>query len=650
MADDLRSRLRYGTQLHQFVLDACLRRKRFSEEKMRERYNKWRQDDDAMLSYMPEKDTDARRRQLRENGGEPQFTTIYIPYDYAVLMAAHTYWTSVFLSRNPILQYQGQSDSSQSAELAVESLVNYQMVTGRNIPQLYVWLLDVGKYGVAVLGEHWDDEKIIVNREVEIPETFMGVDLGTTKREMRRVVVPGYQGNRLYNVRPYDFYPDPRVTMANLQKGEFCGRYQPIGWNEILKGSSTNRFFNVDALRSIRYSSMAGQQRTESPRVLLPNQPGETSFLEAMDMGFLGCLEMYVELVPRDWGLDESTYPEKWVFTIINEEVIVNAQPLGLFHNKFPFNIIEFEPDGYSIFKRSLLEIVKPMNDVLTWLFNTHFYNTRKALNDMWIVDPSKIVMKDLLDPKPGKIIRLREELYGTDVRTAAYQFPVSNYTQQHLQDAQLIQSMIQRVSGVSDNIMGMLNTSGRRTATESRISSTFGVNRLKTTAEYFSCTGFSDLGMLTLQQTQQMYDTARKVRIAGDAWSNPGAERHLVVSPGDIQGFFDFVPVDGTLPIDRFALINMWSQLLQQMAGSPQVMQQYDLGKIFGWIAQMGGLKNVQRFRIQAMDPTALQQQAAAGNVVPMGGRRGRRGSGGSGGPGGVAIPPQVAGMGPSG
>lgn len=650
MAEELRDRLRFGSQLHQFVLDACIRRKRFSEEKMMQRYNKWRQDDDAMLSYIPEKDADARRRGLRESG-EPQFTTLYIPYDYAVLMAAHTYWTSVFLSRNPILQYQGQSDTAQSAELAVESLVNYQMQTGRNVPQLYVWLLDVGKYGVAILGEHWDNEKIIVNRETEVPETFMGVDLGTTKREMRRVVVPGYQGNRLYNVRPYDFYPDPRVTMANIQKGEFCGRYQPIGWNEILKGSADNRFFNVDALRSSRYASQTNLQRTESPRVLLPNQPGETSYLEAMDMGSMGCLEMYVELVPRDWGLDDSTFPEKWVFTIINEQVIVAAQPLGLFHNKFPFNIIEFEPDGYAIFKRSLLEVVKPMNDVLTWLINTHFYNTRKSLNDMWIVDPSKIVMKDLLDPKPGKIIRLKEELYGQDVRTAAYQFPVQNVTQGHMADAQIVQQMIQRVSGVSDNIMGMLNPGGRRTATESRISSTFGVNRLKTTAEYFSCTGFSDLGMLTLQQTQQLYDTARKVRIAGDAWSNPGAEQHLVVSPSDIQGFFDFVPVDGTLPIDRFALINMWTQLLGQMAQAPQVMAQYDLGKIFGWMAQMGGLKNVQRFRIQATDPVALQQQAQAGNVVPMGGRGGkRRPSGGSGGPGGVALPPQIAGMGPAG
>jgi len=58
-----------------------------------------------------------------------------------------------------------------------------------------------------------------VNREVEVPDTFLDVDLGTTHREMRRVAIPGYKGNRVYNVRPYDFLPDPRVTVLNFQDG-----------------------------------------------------------------------------------------------------------------------------------------------------------------------------------------------------------------------------------------------------------------------------------------------------------------------------------------------------------------------------------------------------------------------------------------------
>lgn len=652
--EELRERLRYGTQLHNFVVEAVKRRRDFSQEKMRDRHSAWKKAEEAFLSYMPEREADRLRRTARETKGEPQFTTIYMPYDYATLMSAHTYWTSVFLARNPIFQYQGTSGAPQSAEQAVEAILNYQVNSGRMTPALYVWLLDVGKYGVGIAGGYWQDEKIIVNREVEVPDSFLEVNLGTTHKEMRRVALPGYQGNKIYNVRPYDFLPDPRVLMGNLQEGEFCGRYTELGWNQIAKAGATGKYFNVDVLRQVRYSGSSRLERESgSSQVSRPFLPGEQLYLEHMDMDFVELLEMYVELIPRDWGLDTTTFPEKWVFVVANNQVLVHAQPLGLMHNKFPFAVLEYEPDGYAMFKRGIMDIAAPMQNVLNWLVNTHFYNTRKALNDMFIVDPSRVVMKDVLDPNPGKVIRLKEEMFGSDVREAIMQLPVANYTQGHIQDTNLIVQMLQKVTGVNEQIMGMLSPGGRRSATEIRTSSTFGINRLKTNAEFFSCTGFSDLSQILLQQTQQFMDRNKKVRIAGDLWMAPGAERFLDVSPEDIQGFYDFTPVDGTLPIDRFALVNMWGTLLQQMANAPAVLASYDMGKIFAHIAQLGGLKNIQNFRIQMADPGMLQQQAAAGNVVPLGGKGGpaqattRRPSGGQG---GVPAPRQVAGMGPSG
>ncbi len=645
---ELRERLRYGTQLHNFVLDAVRRRKDFSLDKMRERHNQWRKNDEAFLAYMPEKDADAKRRVKRE-AGDPQFTTIYVPYDYAVLMSAHTYWTSVFLSRSPIFQYGAYSENPQSASIAIESVIDYQVNRGRILPPLYIWLLDVGKYGLGVVGTYWADEKVVVNREVEVPDTFMDVDLGTTHREMRRVAIPGYKGSRVYNVRPYDFLPDPRVTILNYQDGEFCGRLCDTGWNEITKRAAQGTYFNVDVLRA-QYQAQNSSREWPSSQVTRPFGPGENLYLDKMDMGSTELLEMTIELIPRDWGLDESSFPEKWLFVVANDSVVIHAQPLGLIHNRFPFEILELEPDGYAMFKRSMLDIVKPMNDIMTWLVNTHFYNTRKSLNDMFVVDPSRVVMKDVLSPEPGKIIRLREEMYGQDVRTAITQFPTSNVTQAHMGDSQLVANMIQRVSGVNDSIMGMVQSGGRKTATEVRTSSSFGINRLKTNAEYFSATGFSGLSQLLLMQTQQLMDVALKVRIAGDSWKAPGAAQTLQVSPQDIQGQYDFIPVDGTLPIDRFAQVNMWTQLLQQMAQVPQVITQYDIGQIFGWVAQLGGLKNINNFKVQVMQPG----QMPGSNVIPIGAQGGTGGKGRDAGSsrttGAANVPAQVPFMGPSG
>lgn len=647
---ELRRHLRYGSANHEFVRDRLRRRRQFSEDKMRERYEQWRRDEESFIFYMPEKEYDAKRRIQRHSAGNPEFTTLKIPYDYAALMSFHTYCTSVFLGRDPVFQYAGRQGQSQDATQAVDALIGHMTVAGRAIPVLYQWLLDVGKYGMGLVGCYWDNEVSVCSKIVDVPDEFMGVPLGTFTKQLKRVVVNGYEGNRLYNIRPYDAYPDPRVTVGELHRGEFFGRRAQLGWNAILKAAAAGKYFNVEQLRKTRTHGKRSAEEGSS-QVVRPYRPGDEAYLDKMDMSNVEIVEMYVELVPQQWKLGKATYPEIWVFTLANDEVIIGAQPLGLYHNKFPINALELEPDGYAMFKRSMLQIAKPMTDVITWLVNTHFYNTRKALNDMFVVDPSKVVLKDLKKPSPGKLIRLKEEMFGQDVRSAISQFPTSNVTQAHMSDAETMAGMLQRITGVNDALMGMANQKGRQTATEIRTSSTFGVNRLKTITEWFSATGFTDLSYMMVANAQQLYDSPQKVRIAGDMWNYQGAQQYLEVTPEMIAGQWDFVPVDGTLPIDRFAQVNMWSTMLQQMAQYPQVLQTYDLGKVFGWIAQLGGLKNINQFKIELGSPEALQQQSAAGNVVPIDGRgTGSDNRGATGGSGATPLPAQVSGVGPSG
>jgi hypothetical protein len=119
------------------------------------------------------------------------------------------------------------------------------------------------------------------------------------------------------------------------------------------------------------------------------------------------------------------------------------------------------------------------------------------------------------------------------------------------------------------------------------------------------------------LQSSQQLYDAPRKYRIVGDLaqWGQPYVE----MTPDAIQGFFDFVPVDGTMPVDRYAQANLWNQMFLTMSKMPQVLMQYDVAKMFGFVAQLAGMKNVNQFRVQVRPDAMLAAQAQAGNVVPM-------------------------------
>lgn len=132
-----------------------------------------------------------------------------------------------------------------------------------------------------------------------------------------------------------------------------------------------------------------------------------------------------------------------------------------------------------------------------------------------------------------------------------------------------------------------------------------------------------------------------RKFKIVGDLVQEAG-QKFINVSPGDIQGFFDLVPVDGTLPVDRFAQANLWRELLGQLRNFPELMMKYDLSRIFGWVAKLAGLKNIDQFRVKMVPDEMAATQAQAGNVVPLGSGRERDLT---------RVPTgQVSGMGPAG
>ena len=519
---------------------------------------------------------------------------------------------------------------------------------------LYLWLMDVGKYGIGIVGNYWMEEIAYISEIVEKQEMFLNaIPMGPMRKVKQTRPVKGYQGNKVYNVRPMDFFPDPRVPMSRFQDGEYCAIYCELSWAEIKRRENQGYYFNIEELRKTTGSDES--ERTQgSSQVTLPdiNDSGFETSVGLQDTKPKGLYEVHINLVPSEWKLGKSDFTEKWVFTADKTfSVLIGAQPLGAIHNKFPFNVLELEPEAYGLFSRSMPDIVKPLQNTIDWLLNSHFWNVRKTLNDMFIVDPSRVMMRDFLDTstEAGLMVRLKPRAYGQDPKSVVTQLPVIDVTRAHINDISFIMELGQRVTGVNDQIMGMSSGAGRRTAAEVRTSTTFGVNRLKTSSEYFSAMGWAPLSQMLVQNSQQYYEMEQKFRIVGDLSLLAGPQ-FAMVTPESIQGFFDFVPVDGTLPADRFAQANLWRELFAQMRNFPQIMMQYDVGKIFAWVAQLSGLKNINQFKIQIGSPEEMLANATAGNIVPIGGARGGPPKRGERDLGRVPEPGQVSGMGTTG
>jgi hypothetical protein len=590
------------TPLHARLMKELSVRCKIAETAQTRQHETWRKAEEKVLAYIPESETDAKRRTDRDSG-RPRYTTMQLPYTYALLMSAHTYWTSVFFGRTPVHQFMGLHGEGEHQTQALEALINYQTVVGGAMGPYYIWLYDAGKYGLGIMGTYWDKEII----------QFSSIDiLNGTKTQTTRQL-PGFEGNRCYNVSPWDFFPDPRVTVGQFQKGEFVAIKKRLPWNDIVRREAQGVYTNVEGLKRVTANT---EPSTESHSQLeRPEWTGTTG--SSLDHPLVvEAWEVYVDLIPREWGLGDSSFPEKWVFTITKDyKLIFSACPLGAMHSQFPFDVMETEVEAYGQYNRGIPEIMEPIQNTMDWLINTHFFNTRAMLNNLFVVDPTKIVMKDFENPNPGGFIRLKPEAYGQDLRTFFHQIPMTDVTQNNFNDLSMMQLMAERVLGVNDQIMGVLGGGSRKTATEVRTSTGFGVNRLKTVTEYLSATAFSSHAQKLVMNSQQYYSAEKKFRIAGQLALEAG-NQFVNVTPEDIVGSYQFVPVDGTLPVDRMAQVNLWKEILASVGRMPQVAMQYDLGRIFAWMANLAGLKNINQFKIQVLPPG----QGPSPGMVPAG------------------------------
>lgn len=581
----------------------------------------WRKAEERTLAFVHESEVDAVRRNKRERQGKPTYTTIQLPYSYALLMSAHTYWTSVFFGRSPVHQYSGRHGESEMQVQAMEALIDYQIEVGRILGPYYIWFYDAGKYGCGILGEYWDVETIAYGQLAEMPDPTTG----EVKLFQATVELEGYRGNKVYNVNPFDFWRDPRVTMKDFQNGEFCFVLKRMIWTDVLRRARNGYYMNLD---DIKQHATVAAPNDNSQQLKRPNWA--TTMLAGDYMGEKGennkhpaavfAYEFYVDLIPKEWGVGPESFPQKWCFTITeNFSLIIGATPLGYMHGKFPFTIMESEVEGYSMFSRGIPEIVAPLQNTMDWLINSHFYNVRQTLNNQFIVDPSKLVLKDVEAGEPGFIWRLRPEAFGSDISKIFHQVPVTDVTRTNMQDLQQMFGLGERTLGINDQIMGVLNTGGRKTATEIRTAAGFGTNRLKTNTEYMSAQGFSHHSIKLVQNSQQFYDGNQKFRIVGDLAMAAGSQ-FLSVTPDMIMGFYNFSPVDGTLPVDRAAQANLWKDMMSNLKMMPpQVAMGFDWVKIFSWVGSLAGLKNINQFKVQLVPDGSMDAQVQAGNVIPM-------------------------------
>ena len=621
LTDDIKP----GSELHRKIVNEVRFRVQFSDRKFISKREKWREADDAMVAYVPSSEADTVRANKRKEQGKPAYTTIKIPYSYGVAMSLHAYLVAVFLSRSPVFQFEGLHGEGEQQIMALEALHHYQYKIGMMGPEFFSWLYDCVKYGVGCVGDYWQKTIRAVCEIVPQIDPNTGEVVGYEQVTER---VLGYTGNTLFLVPPYDMIPDPRVALRNVQKGEFFGTRQRLSWQTVKERQAQGYYTNVDKIDPhILPNFPTDRDRdTDSRSIERPTEDlydiGTMSFNdgdEARTPHVVPVYEMFMNIVPSEYRLDNSDYPCKWVFTVTADfKTVIGAAPFGARHTEFPYNVLEMEMDANALVNRGIMEITGDLNNTLDWLFNSRQYNVRASLNNLFVVDPQRIVTKDVTNPLPGGLIRRRPGI-STSGDTGIEQLRIQDVTGSNVSDMQLVNFIGEQTHGIGPILQGASTPGTRKTATQARGELASGTSRAKIIAEYMSCSGIATLGRHMVANSQQYYDASMKLRIVGSLAELAGP-RFMQVDPSSISGHYDFMPVDGALPLDRFAQLNTWKEIMFGMGKFPALLMQYDVGKIFAWVAQLGGIRNLNNFRIQPTEQGLLQQQLQQGDVVPLG------------------------------
>jgi hypothetical protein len=615
---------------HARVLQYMLARIDHSERAMSAFYPRWQVNEKKMQAYINLGDKEKELEQLNRSGEPPKIISIVVPYEFATITSIVTYLSHVFTGRRPMFPVGAYKVEAIKPAANMETMLQHQADVTRLAKQFYLFLLHGQVYGIGVMRTYW--KELYANRTIRtsIMQFGMSGQISETPNSKREVQLI-YQGNMVEAQDPYFFFPDPRVPLTEVnRRGEYVF-WRMFEGKHILK--------REEAAGNIKWVDWAGDSLPKNDNwaidrinvsggEAIPARGNYGSSYAKQIPNFLQVDQGTVELIPAELGLGPERMPEKWIITILNKQQIVQLEKYDVDHGMHPCVVSEPYQQGMGFGNLGLADYIGPIQDSMGWFLNSHIDNVRRVLNDSMIYDPSAVEEKDLKRPGPGRLIRLKQSAVGRDVRTIIQQLPVASVTSAHVKDLELLFSLGERVSAASDNFQGIQDQGGRKTATEVRSSNEFAVSRLAHMAKLISAQAIVDLTEQMSVNTQQYISDHFYLTVLGI----DGARDPITIRPEMLVGNFHYPVQDGTLPIDKVAMLDVWREIFGALLADPILRQQYDIAKVFEYIAELGGAKNIQSFRIQMQPQGAIDAGVQAGNMVPMNGAQGGQGGPASG------------------
>jgi hypothetical protein len=248
------------------------------------------------------------------------------------------------------------------------------------------------------------------------------------------------------------------------------------------------------------------------------------------------------------------------IVTMAQQRVIVQVDHNPYDHGEKPFvRIVDHLVPG-EFWGIGEIEWLEGLQDLRNALTNQRVDNVRLALDQMFVVDKSKIEDRSQLQRRPGGVIEVKGGLPVSEVIQA---IDVPDVTGSSYEETERIDQVVERVSGVNDYTMGQDSPTMNDTATGIALISEAGNTRFGHKVRMAEMTGFKRLARHFGAIIQQYWPEQRQVRIVGPG----GAQDFVPFTWEQVQGALDYDIEAASSTQTETVRQNQAMTLLQQLA-----------------------------------------------------------------------------------
>jgi len=625
------------SEFHGLMLEHCKGLVSLSSGSMSTFYTDWDKQQDAYNAKVRDTTKSKENDKQACESGNPQMQSLSVPLTYSQVQTFVAFGMGLLFQRDRFYELEGTGEEDHKSAKLGESLLEQNLIYNNMTQKVYQFLLDIGRFSIGIIKHSWEQETETVWVEQPVPQSLTPMSLlgrvipqfqQEQKMEEVRTERVRYQGNKLYSISPYRFYPDPRLPMTRFQEGEFCASEDEYSMTALRKGEQSGIYAGVKHIDKFKKEDFEKRSNTRFNHV---KSSLATSIGRQQDQsaGSVVLTEVQVEIVPSEFKLGDGeplgpeTTPSKWLVAYANDNRVIRCEPMGYEHNNFTYSVGQFSPDQHNFMNETIAQMIGKLQDVIDWFLNSHISNVRKHITNRLVVDPSGVVYDDLKNHRA--VIRIKPEAAKQGVDRYIKQLTTTDVTRGHIADVGELIKFAQMTTAISDNLMGQFH-SGRRSAREANNVSAASGARLRNVIKLLFSTAFEPLGRDMLANLRDGLTEEIFVTVTGDEfpdWETYEGFRiaddrvKVPVTRATISGKFDFKVFEGTLPSEKGMQADTLEGLLENLLKNPQGMQMilqlgYDPAKLLKEVLELRGIKHPDRFKVDQIRLQEYQQQAA--------------------------------------